>query len=170
MKMLSVILLAAVLMPGAPALAGSLDASPLIGSWTVDVSRLPIPPQARPKSVTITFDDAGKGRWTTQVDIIDAAGSENHSMGTNTLDGKPAPVMNSNEADIAAMEMPVPNVLVLSLGKDGSPASTRIYTVAADGKTMVETVTYFWNKGQSMPAMRTNHFTRVRQVTARQRQ
>lgn len=164
--MLSAILFAAVSMLGTPALAGSLDASPLIGSWTVDVSRLPIPPQARPKSVTITFADAGHGKWTTQVDIIDAAGSENYSTGTNTLDGKPAHVMNSNEADIAAMKMPVPNVLVLSLGKDGSPASTRIYTVAAGGKTMIETVTYFWDKGQPMPAMRTNHFTRVRRVAA----
>ena len=169
MKVLSVILLAAVLMPGAPALAASLDASPLVGSWAVDVSRLPIPPQNRPKSVTITFADAGGGKWTTQVDIIDAAGSENYSVGTTALDGKPAPVKNSNEADIAAMQMPAPNVLVLSLGKDGSPASTRIYTVAADGKTMIETVTYFWDNGQPMPAMRTNHFTRVRQVAAHQR-
>ena len=169
MKMLFVILLATVLMPDAPALAGSLNASPLIGSWAVDVSRLPIPPQDRPKSVTITFNDAGDGKWTTQVDIVDAAGSENQSIGTATLDGKPVPVTSSNEADIAAMKMPAPNVLVLSLGKGGSPASTRIYTVAADDKTMTETVIYFWNNGQPMPAMRTNHFTRIRQVAEHQR-
>ncbi|MEO8746175.1 MAG: hypothetical protein ABI379_00730 [Rhodanobacter sp.] len=162
MKMLFAILFAAVLMPGAPALASSLNASPLIGSWAVDVSHLPIPPQERPKSVTITFIDAGDGGWTTQVDFIDAAGAENHSVGTAALNGKPIPVTSSNEADIAATEMPTPSVLVLSLGKDGSPASTRIYAVAANGKTMTETVVYFWNKGEPIPSMRTNHFTRIR--------
>ncbi len=37
-----------------PAAAGPAPASPLLGSWSVDLTRLPIPPEARPKSVTIT--------------------------------------------------------------------------------------------------------------------
>lgn len=162
MKNLVAILLAAVLMPCASVLASPPSASPLIGSWAVDVSRLPIPPQARPKSVTITFAATGDGAWTTHVDIVDAGGAESHAAGTATLDGKPTPVTGSAEADIAAVEMPVPNVLVLSLGKGGTPASTRIYAVAADGKTMIETVVYFWDRGQPLPQMRTNYFRRVR--------
>lgn len=162
MKSLVAILLAAFLMPCASVLASPPSTSPLIGSWAVDVSRLPIPPQARPKSVTITFAAAGGGAWITQVDIVDGGGAESHAVGTSTLDGKPAPVAGSNEADISSAEMPVPNVLVLSLGKGGTPASTRIYAVAADGKTMIETVVYFWDRGQPIPQMRTNYFMRVR--------
>jgi hypothetical protein len=36
----------------------------------------------------------------------------------------------------------------------------RTYTVSADGKTMTGTVVYFTRQGA--PAMRTNHFNRVR--------
>jgi hypothetical protein len=161
MKILVAILLAAFSMQGASVLARSPSTSPLIGSWAVDVSRLPIPPQARPKSVTITFADAGDA-WTTTVDIVDGGRTESHAVGTATLNGKPTPVTGSTEADIAAVEMPVPNVLVMSLGKGGIPASTRIYAVAADGKTMIETVVYFWDHGQPIPEMRTNYFRRVR--------
>lgn len=162
MKNLVAILLAVFLVPCASVLASPPGASPLIGSWAVDVSRLPIPPQARPKSVTITFAATGGGAWTTHVDIVDAGGAESQAAGTATLDGKPTPVTGSAEADMAAVEMPVPNVLVLSLGKGGTPASTRIYAVAADGKTMIETVVYFWDRGQPIPRMRTNYFRRVR--------
>jgi hypothetical protein len=162
MKNLAAILLAVLLMPCTSALASPLGSSPLIGSWAVDVSRLPIPPQARPKSVTITFAAKGGGALITHVDIVDGGGGESHAVGTSMLDGTPAPVAGSNEADIGSAEMPVPNVLVLSLGKGGIPASTRIYAVAANGKTMIETVVYFWDHGQPIPPMRTNYFTRIR--------
>ncbi|HEY2397064.1 MAG TPA: hypothetical protein VGH81_13960 [Rudaea sp.] len=161
MKMkLFAILLVAVLMPHASVLASSSNASPLIGSWVVDVSRLPMPPQARPKRVTITFSDAGDGAWRTDVDIVDAGGAQSRAVSTATLDGKPTPVVGSSEADIVAVKMPVPNVLVLALGKGGIPASTRIYAAAADRKTMIETAVYFGDNG--LPVTRTNYFTRVR--------
>ena len=75
MKALVAMLLAAAAVQVAPAHAQSSNASPLLGSWAVDVSRLPIPPAARPKSVTFTFSDAGGGKWTTSVDIVDAGGA-----------------------------------------------------------------------------------------------
>jgi hypothetical protein len=162
MKNLAAMLLAVLLVPCASALAGPLESSPLIGSWAVDVSRLPIPPQARPRSVTITFAATAGGTLTTHVDIVDGGGVESRAAGTSMLDGKPTPVTGSDEADISSAEMPVPNVLVLSLGKGGIPASTRVYAVAADGKTMIETVVYFWDRGQPVPPMRTNYFTRIR--------
>lgn len=159
MKKLFATLLAAVVLSGAPLAAKSVKPSPLAGSWAVDVSRLPIPPEVRPKSVTITFHAAGGGKWTTQVDIVDGSGGKTHVEGTAPLDGTPTPVKGSIEADTTAVKMPAPNVLVMQLGKGGIPASTRIYTVAADGKTMVETVAYFEKDGR--PALRTNYFTRI---------
>ena len=44
--------------------------------------------------------------------------------------------------------------------KGGIPASTRIYTVAPDGKTMIETAGYIGEGGK--PVMRTNYFKRIR--------
>lgn len=160
MKALFAVLLLAGAMHNAPALAHSSSASPLIGSWTVDVSRLPTPPAARPKSATITFGDAGSGKWITHVDIVDAGGGESHAVGTSALDGTASPVQGSPEADTVALKSPAPNVLVMALAKDGHPASTRIYAVAADGKSLVETAVYFDDNG--VPIMRTHYFTRVK--------
>ena len=160
MKRLFAILLVAGMFQNAAALERSTTVSPLVGRWSVDVSRLPMPPEARPKSVTITFGDAGNGKWTTQVEITDAGGAKNHAEGTAPLDGTPTHVTGSLEADITAVKMPTPNVLIMQLGKGGIPASTRIYAVAADGKTMIETVAYFEKDGR--PMLRTNYFTRVR--------
>ncbi len=164
LKTLFTILLCAGAVQGAPALAESSGAkasapSPLLGSWAVDTSRLPMPPEARPKSVTITFGDAGGGNWTVNVDIVDAGGTKINAHGTYALDGTAAPGKGSTiEADTGAVRMPASNVLILALGKDGMPASTRIYTAAADGKSMVETAVNF----NGVPVMRTNHFSRMR--------
>jgi hypothetical protein len=160
MKALVATLLIAAVIQGAPAAALSSAASPLLGSWAVDVSRLPIPPTARPKSVTITFSDAGGRKWTTHVDIVDANGAASHAVSNAALDGTAAPINDSLEADTVALKLPAPNVLVMDLVKKGVPASTRVYTVAPDGKTLTESVAYAGGNG--LPMMRTNYFTRVR--------
>ncbi|MGF6495486.1 hypothetical protein ABIE56_003685 [Luteibacter sp. 621] len=134
-------------------------AAPLMGKWAVDTSRLPMAPEARPKSVTITFADAGKDRVSMGVDIVYAPGQEVHSKGVSAVDGKSFTVEGSPEADAAAWEHPQPNVLVVGLSKGGVPASTRIYTAAPDGKTMTEIVSYYDNDGR--PAMRMHYFTRA---------
>lgn len=160
MKALVATLLIAGVIQGAPVLARSSTSSPLLGSWAVDVSRLPISPVARPQSVTFTFSVAGDGKWTTHVDIVDASGMASHAVSTADLDGTPAPVKNSIEADTVALKLPAPNVLVMDLVKGGTPASTRVYTVAADGKTPIETAAYAGGNG--LPMMRTHYFTRIR--------
>ncbi len=157
LPILSVIAVAAVV----PAVATTPEASPLRGSWAVDLARLPIPPEARPKSVTITFSDAGEGKWRMNVDIVNqGAAAPIHMMSTWTPDGTPTTGMSGPEADTIAVKMPAPNVLVAGLSKGGVPASTRIYTVAPDGRTMVETASYFGNDGK--PILRTNYFTRIK--------
>jgi hypothetical protein len=125
----------------------------------VDVTRLPIPQETRPKSVTFTFIDSGTQAWTITVDIIDHDGTTHHSSLRTTLDGTPAAIVGSTEADVGAAKMPEPGVLILMLAKGQMPASTRVYTVDADGKRMLETATFFGDKGQ--PMMRTNYFSRI---------
>jgi hypothetical protein len=134
--------------------------SPLLGSWSVDVSRLPMPPEARPKRVTISFSDSGDGKWTTNVDIYGGDGTRRHMAGANALDGTPGPVSGDlAEADSVAVKLPAPNVMVMQLAKGGIPASTRVYTVTADGKSMIETAAYVGPDGK--PLLRTNYFSRV---------
>ena len=48
----------------------------------------------------------------------------------------------------------------MQLAQNGSPASTRIYAVSADGHSMIETVAYFDSDGG--PVLRRNYFTRLR--------
>lgn len=79
----------ALLLPGClstPALAGRIIASPLLGRWIVDTSRLPMPPAARPKGVTIAFHPAGAARLTMQVDIVGADGERVCTVGSAPLD------------------------------------------------------------------------------------
>lgn len=153
---LGIVLLSALVMQAAPALA----ASPFFGKWAVDVTRLPIPPEARPKSVTFTFSDGGEDKWRTQVDIVAPDGTATHGAATYPLDGTAAPVSGSPEADLSAARSPAANVLILALSKSGVPGSIRIYTIDPGGSTMTETATYFGKDGA--PVMRINHFTRVR--------
>lgn len=132
----------------------------VIGTWAVETSRLPMPAEARPKSVTITFSNEGSDRLRTRVEVVDPAGGRHEADGITPLDGSPTPVRSNFEADVSATTMPRPEVLIMQLAKNGNPASTRIYAVSRDGETMIETVAYFLPDGQ--PALRKNYFTRLR--------
>lgn len=150
--------IAAMLVP-VPALSQTVTPSPLFGAWSVDTTRLPIPPEFRPQRVVITFGDAGAGQWKTDVEIVDAGGHSTHQISVHDLNATPVPITNGLEADIVSARSPAPGVLILALGKGGIPASTRIYTVQPDGATMTETAVYFGEDGK--PIMRTNYFTRL---------
>lgn len=134
--------------------------STLLGSWSVDTSRLPMAQEARPKRVTITFSQPQPDRVTTRVEVVGAANEHYHAQGTGTLDGRPAPVEGNLEANAAAGMMPAPGVLVMQLARDGMPVSTRVYSASPDGLTMVESVAYVGADGQ--PLVKTNYFSRVR--------
>lgn len=167
MKAISATLFAALstaaLLTGAPAhAADATAASPLIGRWSVDVSRLPMPQQARPRSVVIHFDRQGDD-WSTIVDVVDADGSTRHAEGHAPVDGTATVVANNFEADRVALRMPAPNVVVMTLAKGGQPASTRIYSTADGGRTMIETISHFGPEG--LPVTRSNHFTRIAEAT-----
>ncbi|WP_333681565.1 hypothetical protein [Dyella sp.] len=136
-------------------------ASPLLGSWSLDTSRMRMPPGQRPKSVIFTFGNAGGNKWDMRVDIVYAPGNEVHSSGAAALDGTPSVVKNSPEADTAAMELPSPDVLVMALLKNGVLVSTRIYAVLPDKHSLVETAVYPGKDG--VPVMKTNYFIRVHQ-------
>lgn len=158
MKGIFLILLAAVCFHGR-GFAETPQNSPLFGRWAVDTARLPMPPEARPQRVTISFAQEESGRLMTQVEVIDPTGAALLAEGLTPLDGTPTPVKSNFEADISATTMPTPDVLIMQLAKNGEPASTRIYALAADGQSMIETVAYFGPDGQ--PVSRKNYFSRI---------
>ncbi|MBB5877791.1 hypothetical protein [Xanthomonas sp. 3498] len=159
MKLLFVVTLATLLPPSLSASAAPAAPSPLLGTgpwtWRAWIGL----PKDRPKAVTLRFSEADKGKWAVKVDIAEQGGGTMHDEGIAALDGRATLVKNNFEADVFALQMPAPNVLVMMLSKDRSVASTRIYTVAADGRSMTETVSAFAPDGT--PTMRTNYFTRV---------
>lgn len=138
----------------------NLASSTLLGTWSLDTSRMVMPAAQRPKSVRFTFGDAGNNTLGMHVDIVYAPGNEVHSTGTSTLDGAPSAVKNSPEADTASFKLPAPNVLVMALQRKGVLVSTRIYSVMPDGRNLTETAVYPGENGSVL--MKTNYFTRVR--------
>lgn len=158
MKALFSILLFAAALPSAPALAEPV--SPLLGTWAADIDSLPIPPEARPKSVTMTYSDAGGGKWRTHVEVVLPDGKTVQATSTYVPDGTPVGVEGNLEADVAATRLPEPGVMVTALALGGVPGSMRTYTVSPNGKQMTETVVFFTRDGK--PGMRTNRFNRVR--------
>jgi hypothetical protein len=160
MKLLSAILLAASLISqGCPA-ADMKPANAMFGAWAVDTSKLPMPAAARPRSVSISFSAEGSDRLRTKVEVVDPTGAKLVADGVTPLDGSPTPVKSNFEAGVSATTMPRPEVLIMQLAKNGRPASTRIYVVNPDGKSMIETVAYF--DGEGRPVSRKNYFSRIR--------
>jgi hypothetical protein len=159
MKTMFAVILTVVALQAVPGFAESQAASPLEGRWAIDVAKLPIPAEARPKSVILDFHDAGEGKWSTQVEILDQNGGSMHAEATLPLDGTPGPVAGNYWANVSAMKMPAPNVLVMQLVDHGNPSSTRIYSVSKDGNTLTETKAFFSKDGS--PILQTNLFNRV---------
>src|SRR5262249_41128245 len=97
-------------------LADAAQAAPspqFFGTWTVDVSKLPPAPgpggasQPPPKSITITFSDAGGGKVSQTVEIVGADGSIiNPPVVTFSADGSPTPIAGNPNFDAIAATSP----------------------------------------------------------------
>jgi hypothetical protein len=60
--------------------------------------------------------------------------------------------------DSASLRQPAPGTLVMTLGKNGAPVSTRVYNVARDRKTMTETIVW---ASTGLPKLETTNFKRI---------
>jgi hypothetical protein len=143
-----------------PVAARQQATSPLLGTWELDVARMPFPPEKRPKAVTITYSDAGQGRWRTMLLVVGGDGSPIRAEGTYPLDGTAAPSQGYPGVDMLAARVPAPNVMVAAFYKDHMPRTTRTYIVAPDGRTMTETVVWLNLNGE--PEITTSYFNRAR--------
>ena len=139
--------------------ATQASASPLLGRWSLDITTLPFPPDARPKRVVMTLREVDAGHWAAEVEIIARGGVVIRSAGTMPLDGTPSPMQVGVEADHVSITLPQPNMLIMALSKAGTPGTTRIYTLTPGGDAMTETHVYVAPNGQL--AQRTVTWRRV---------
>jgi DNA-binding CsgD family transcriptional regulator len=138
--------------------AQSADApSPLAGRWSLDIEN--IPADERPRAVTVAFAPAPGGRWHTVVTVETPGGALLKAESNAALDGVAVPVTGSMPGiDSVSLRQPDSNTLVMTLGKGGQRVSTRVYTVAAHGLTMTETIVW---AAEGMPQMVTTSFHRI---------
>lgn len=131
--------------------------SQLAGQWSLDIAK--IPADERPRAVTIAFAPAAGGRWHTVVMVETPGGALLKAESTAALDGVAVPVTGSMPGiDSVSLRQPDSNTLVMTLGKGGKRVSTRVYTVAAHGLTMTETIVW---AAEGMPDIVTTTFNRV---------
>jgi len=120
----------------APALSGGKHR--LLGTWSVDVAKIQQPNP--PRSVTLVLLEAGEGSYKMTIDIVAADGTSTHAGGTFKPDGTAVRVQGSADVDVVSMTMPSERMLVMGAGMAGHPSSSRVWSLADDGKYMIETV------------------------------
>ena len=128
----------------------------LEGTWTVDVSRLEQPNP--PRSVTLVLAGADAGAFKMSIAIETPDGKVMHSEGTFKPDGSAVRVQGSMDVDVVSMAMPNSRTLVMGGGFGGHPASSRVWTLADDGKGMIEIAIRHLPDGT--PYMRKFYWTR----------
>lgn len=81
-----VVALLVVMLTAIPALAAKQ--SLLVGTWSIDLSKLTMPNP--PRKVIIVFADAGSGKYKMTVDIVDHDGTTRHAASIFEPNGTPA--------------------------------------------------------------------------------
>jgi hypothetical protein len=154
------ILMSALCASQSPSIAAASSKSPLLGTWALDLNSMSIPAEFRPVSVTLTLADAGQNQWQISYTIVGKDGSVRKTWSRDKLDGTPVAIEGDQiEADSVALSKPAHNVLVMGLSKDGRPGSVRVYTAAADARTMSESAANVGDDGK--PFVRSFRWNRV---------
>jgi DNA-binding CsgD family transcriptional regulator len=143
--------------PKQPAHAAAISKSPLAGTWSLNVEG--IPAEERPGRVSIRFREAPDGKWMIHVEMVGPDGTSRYADSIAATDGVQVPITGDMDfIDSVSLRQPGPNTLVMTLGKQGAPVSTRVYTVSKDRKSMTETIVW---ANQAIPQLETTYFIRV---------
>ena len=130
-------------------LAGAQSKDPFVGSWRLNVAKSKYS-GAAPKSVTSTYEAAGKG-YKVSVKNEPASGPVQQYSYTSNLDGTDSPLTGNNpNADTIAVKRVDSNTLELVSKKGGKVTTTQRNVVAADGKTRTVTTTGTDAQGQKV--------------------
>jgi hypothetical protein len=145
---MTMILAAAVLAVGVMATAQTKD--PFVGSWRLNAAKSKYTPGPAPKSITSTYEAAGKG-YKVSVKNEPASGPVQQYSYTTNLDGQDSPVTGNNpNADMVAVKRIDANTLEVVSKKGGKVTTTQSNVVSADGKTRTVTTTGTDGQGQKV--------------------
>jgi hypothetical protein len=86
----------------------------------------------------MTLAEADAGTFKMSIDIETPDGKIMHAESAFKPDGSAVRVQGSMDVDVVSMTMPNSRTLVMGGGFNGHPASSRVWTLADDGKEMVE--------------------------------
>jgi hypothetical protein len=136
--------------------ASAAETNRLVGTWSVDASKLTMPNP--PKRVTMTLADAGAGNYKMSVDIVDHQGKASHGEGVFKPAGTASPATGSLDVDVVSITMPSRRILVMGAGMAGHPSTTRVFSLSDDGKHMIETVV--GHRFDGTPTTRVDSWTR----------
>ena len=148
--------------PGrAASVATAAEPSPFLGEWELDLTRMPEDYGPPPKRVTFTFEDVGSDEWLTRIAITAPDDSVRRVAIRYRRDGQAVQSEGDMaEGETAAFRSPAPDVLVMSITKNGSLAGVRVYTISAGGNEMTESASGVRSGG--VPFVRNFHFRRIR--------
>ena len=119
------------------AIAQPMD--PFVGTWRLNVAKSKYSPGPAPKSVTSTYQVAGKG-YRVSVKSEPASGPVQQWSYATNLDGAESPVTGNNpNADTVTVKRIDANTLEIVNKKAGKITTTQRNVMAADGKTRTVT-------------------------------
>jgi hypothetical protein len=132
------------------ALAGAQSKDPFVGNWRMNVAKSKYTPGPAPKSITSTYEAAGKG-YKVSVKNEPASGAVQQYSYTSNLDGADAAVTGNNpNADTIAVKRIDANTLEVVNKKGGKVTTTQRNVVSADGKTRTVTTSGTDAQGQKV--------------------
>ncbi len=148
-KLVRVTMMVSAAVLAATLVANAQSKDPFVGTWTLNVAKSKYSPGPVPKSITSTYEAAGKG-YKVSVKNELPTGMLQYSYTTN-LDGKESPVTGNNpNADTLLVKRIDANTLESVSKKGGKVTITQRNVLSADGKTRTVTTTGTDAQGQKV--------------------
>ena len=149
-KLARVALALAIAMSALAAITAAQSKDPFVGTWRLNAAKSKYSPGPVPKSVTSTYEAAGKG-YKVSVRNEPASGPvQEYSYSTN-LDGTDAKMTGNNpNADTISVKRIDAHTLETVNKKGGKVTTTQRNVVSADGKTRTVTTTGTDGQGQKV--------------------
>jgi len=114
----------------------------LMGTWKLNTAKSKFNPGPAPRSMTVVYAAAPKGRMSIVVDMEPAEGAALHWEVTVADDGKDYPIKGNPNFDSASYKRIDDHTSETTFKKDGKVVATNTRKLSADGKTLTIT-----NKG-----------------------
>ena len=127
-------LAAAFCVPGA---AWSTDAaSPIVGSWVLNIAKSTFDPPPPLKSQTLTISAARGGGVHQVIEYQEADGPPIHMEFTSKFDGKEVAVTGNGEADAVVATLPQPDTFKFVFKKSGKRVAVAQFKISWNGKNL----------------------------------